>query len=60
MQFVHLKYMNYDQTLKYYFIQMQLMSIWNTWIMMLNIKIIFHSNAINVHLKYINYDQTLK
>ncbi len=35
---------------------MQLMSIWNKWIMILNITIIFHSNAINVHLKYMNYD----
>ncbi len=31
---------------------MQLMSIWNTWIMIKNIKIIFHENAIIVHLKY--------
>ncbi len=26
--------------------------------MILNIKIILNSNAINVHLKYMNYDQT--
>ncbi len=32
---------------------MQLMSIWNAWIMIINIKIMFHSNAIIVHLKYI-------
>ncbi len=35
---------------------MQIMSFWNTWIMIINMKIIVHLNAINVHLKYMNYD----
>ncbi len=32
------------------------MSIWSTRIMIINKKIIFNKNAINVHLKYMNYD----
>ncbi len=35
---------------------MQLMSILNTWIMIINMKIIFNWNANNFHLKYMNYD----
>ncbi len=37
---VHLKYMNYDQKHSNNISLMQVMSIWNAWIMILNIKII--------------------
>ncbi len=36
---------------------MQLMSNWNTLIIITYIKIIINEKAIHVHLKYMNYDQ---